>query len=54
MQAQLTWWAGEELLERVRRQAVEQGRSPNDRVTVALDAASNPASAGGQAERLRV
>ena len=49
----MTWRAGEELLERVRRQAVEQGRSPNDRVTVALDAAGNPSTAGGQAERLR-
>ena len=49
----MTWRASEELLERVRRQAVEQGRSLNDWVTVVLDAASNPSTAGGQAERLR-
>ena len=49
----MTWRATEELLERVRHQAVEQGRSLNDWVTVVLDAASDPANAGGQAERLR-
>ena len=49
----MTWRATEELLERVRRQAAEQGRSLNDWVTVVLDAASDPANAGGQAERLR-
>ena len=36
----MTWRASEELLERVRRQAAEQGRSLNDWVTVVLDAAS--------------
>ena len=51
--AQMTWRATEELLERVRHQAVELGRSLNDWVTVVLDAASDPANAGGQAERLR-
>ncbi len=51
--AQMTWRASEELLERVRCQAAEQGRSLNDWVTVVLDAASDPATAGGQAERLR-
>ena len=49
----MTWRVTEELLERVRHQAVEQGRSLNDWVTVVLDAASDPANAGGQAERLR-
>lgn len=49
----MTWRLSEELLERVRRQAAEQGRSLNDWVTVVLDAASDPATAGGQAERLR-
>ena len=49
----MTWRATEALLERVRRQAAEQGRSLNDWVTVVLDAASDPANAGGQAERLR-
>ena len=49
----MTWRASEELLERVRRQACEQGRSLNDWVTVVLDAASDPATADGQAQRLR-
>lgn len=49
----MTWRASEDLLERVRRQAAEQGRSLNDWVTVVLDAASDPATAGSQAERLR-
>lgn len=49
----MTWRASEELLERVRRQAQEQGRSLNDWVTTVLDAASDPATAGGEAHRVR-
>lgn len=49
----MTWRASEELLERVRRQAAERGRSLNDWVTAVLDAASDPATAGSEAARLR-
>lgn len=51
--AQMTWRAPDELLERVRRQAVAQGRSLNEWVTTILDAASDPATAGGEAQRVR-
>ncbi len=49
----MTWRAPEELLERVRRQAAEHGRSLNDWVTAVLDAASDPSTAGSEAARLR-
>lgn len=49
----MTWRASEALLERVRRQARENGRSLNDWVTTVLDAASDPATAGTEAERVR-
>ncbi len=49
----MTWRAPDELLERVRRQAQERGRSLNDWVTAVLSAASDPATAGSDAERLR-
>jgi hypothetical protein len=51
--AQMTWRAPDELLERVRRQAQQRGRSLNDWVTAVLAAASDPATASSEAERLR-
>lgn len=51
--AQMTWRTSDELLERVRRQAVEHGRSLNEWVTTVLDAASNPSSAASPAAELR-
>ncbi len=50
---QVTWRAPEELIERVRLQAQQRGRSLNDWVTAILDAATDPATAGGEAERVR-
>ena len=49
----MTWRTSEELLERVRRQAQEQGRSLNEWVTAVLSAASDPSSAGDEAQQLR-
>lgn len=49
----MTWRTSEELLERVRRQAQEHGRSLNEWVTVVLAAASDPGSAGSEAQQLR-
>ena len=40
--AEMTWRTSDELLERVRRQAREQGRSLNDWVTAVLSAATDP------------
>jgi hypothetical protein len=51
--AQMTWRTTEELLDRVRRQAEQQGRSLNDWVTTVLAAASDPSYAGTDAERVR-
>lgn len=49
----MTWRTSDELLERVRRQAQEHGRSLNEWVTAVLAAASDPASAGDEAHQLR-
>ena len=49
----MTWRGPDELLERVRAQAREHGRSLNEWVTLVLDAASDPSTAGTDAERLR-
>lgn len=51
--AQMTWRTSDELLERVRRQAVEHGRSLNEWVTTVLDAATDPSSASSPAAELR-
>lgn len=51
--AQMTWRTSDELLERVRRQAQQRGRSLNDWVTTVLSAATDPAFAGDEAQRLR-
>ena len=49
----MTWRMSEELLSRVRQQAEQHGRSLNDWVTTVLSAASDPAYAGSEADRLR-
>jgi len=51
--AQMTWRTSDDLLERVRRQARERGRSLNDWVTAVLSAATDPALAGDEAQRVR-
>ena len=49
----MTWRTSDELLERVRRQAQEHGRSLNEWVTAVMSAASDPSSAGNEAQQLR-
>ncbi len=49
----MTWRTTDELLERVRRQAERRGRSLNEWVSAVLDAATNPETAGSDAERIR-
>lgn len=49
----MTWRTSDELLQRVRRQAAERGRSLNDWVSTVLDAASDPSHAGTEAEQVR-
>ena len=49
----MTWRTTEELLDRVRRQAEQRGRSLNDWVTTVLAAASDASYAGTDAERVR-
>jgi hypothetical protein len=51
--ARMTWRTSDELLERVRRQAREQGRSLNDWVTAVLSAATDPTHADGEVQRVR-
>jgi hypothetical protein len=50
---QLTIRADDDLIFRVRSKAKESGRSMNEYVVVVLDAATNPAAAGSERERLR-
>ena len=49
----MTWRTSDELLERVRRQARERGRSLNDWVTTVLSAATDPTHVGDEAQRVR-
>ena len=49
----MTWRTSDELLERVRRQAQQRGRSLNDWVTAVLSAATDPTLSGDEAERVR-
>jgi hypothetical protein len=49
----MTWRTSDELLERVRRQARQRGRSLNDWVTAVLSAAADPAFAGDEAQQVR-
>jgi hypothetical protein len=51
--AQVTWRAPDELVDRVKRAASDQGRSVNDYVSSVLDAATDPALAGDEAAVLR-
>jgi len=50
---QITWRAPDELVERVRQVAEREGRSVNEYLTRVLDAVTDPASAGSEAQRLR-
>jgi plasmid stability protein len=50
---QMTWRAPDELLQRVRVEAARHARSMNDYVTAVLDAATDPALEGSEAEQLR-
>src|SRR5690348_5839522 len=50
---QMTWRADDELLDRVRRAARDQGRSMNDYVSTVLDVATDPDLAGNDAAVLR-
>lgn len=49
----MAWRTSDDLLERVRRQAQQQGRSLNDWVTGVLSAATDPPLAGDEAQRVR-
>lgn len=49
----MTWRADDDLLERVRSQAQQHGRSLNDWVTTVLAAASDPSYAGTDADQVR-
>jgi hypothetical protein len=51
--AQMTWRPSDELLERVRAQAAQNGRSLNEWVTTVLDAVTDPTSAGDVAQQVR-
>jgi hypothetical protein len=51
--AQMTWRTSDELLERVKRQAQQRGRSLNDWVTAVLSAATDPTLSGDEAQRVR-
>jgi hypothetical protein len=51
--AQVTWRAPDALVKRVRQIAESEGRSMNEYLTFVLDAATDPAHAEGDAERLR-
>ena len=51
--AQVSWRADDELVARVKLAAARSGRSMNEFVTFVLDAATDPALAGTEAERVR-
>jgi hypothetical protein len=51
--SQVTWRAPDELVERVRQVAADQGRSLNDYLTRLVEAAVDPDLAGDDRERLR-
>jgi uncharacterized protein (DUF1778 family) len=50
---QITWRASEELADRVKRAAAQQGRSVNEFLTRVLDAATNPDLADDERQRTR-
>lgn len=49
----MTWRASDELIEQVRRQARQHGRSLNEWVTTVMTAASDPANAADDVTRVR-
>ncbi len=51
--AQVTWRAPDALVERVRQVAVREGTSINDYLSRVLDAATDPALAGSEPQRIR-
>jgi hypothetical protein len=51
--SQVTWRAPDELVERVRQAAKQQGRSLNDYLTRVAEAATDPDLADNDAQRLR-
>lgn len=51
--SQITWRAPDSLVERVRQAAEREGRSVNDYLTRLAQAATDPALAGSDVERLR-
>ena len=51
--AQMSWRADDRLMQRVKRAAAASDRSLNEFVTLVLDAATDPASAGSEAEAVR-
>ncbi len=51
--SQMTWRASDELIERVKSVAAQQGRSMNDYLTWVLSAAVDPDFAADEAERTR-
>lgn len=51
--SQVTWRAPDELVERVRRTAMREGRSLNEYLTRLARAATDPEFAGSDVERLR-
>jgi hypothetical protein len=51
--SQITWRASDELVERVRRAAEQQGRSLNEYLTRLAEAAVNPDWADDDVQRLR-
>lgn len=50
---QMTWRVPDDLLDQVRRQAEQHGRSLNEWVTTVMAAASDPSYAAGEAEQIR-
>lgn len=51
--AQVSWRADEWLVQRVKLAASSSGRSMNEFLTLVLDAATDPANAGSDAQRIR-
>lgn len=50
---QVSWRADEELIERARQRARALNKSLNGYISFVIDAATNPETAGSEAERLR-
>lgn len=50
---QVTWRADDDLIDRAKDVAAEQGRSLNDYLTTVVDAATDPATASDEAQQIR-